>query len=176
MNTQQTTNNQDVRGKAIDLELKKWVQWDYDTAAFIKTTKDRSWYEGTLDKLMDRYNLSGEDDNLGEQLADILKSQQSTPTMQEEKEGFTGGWTIEKIHAGIGIWETKNDKRQIIASVYGYAGNREQIASLIANAPDLLQLAKQVIAVCSNEANYPKGTGGHLLNERATEILNRINQ
>jgi len=60
---------------SVDTELEKWV--DLDKVGKFKNSAEKSWYEGTLDKLMEKYELSDEEGNLGSDLAEILKKQKS---------------------------------------------------------------------------------------------------
>ena len=58
----------------VDEELRKWVEIDKDISV-IQTKEEDDWYQGTLDKLEDRYELTDDEGNLGEQLKAILEKQ-----------------------------------------------------------------------------------------------------
>jgi hypothetical protein len=72
-----TTNNYAKGGSVVlvDTELEEWVSLDKKSPKI--TSKQKEWYESTLDKLMDKYDLSDEEGSLGADLAAILKKQKS---------------------------------------------------------------------------------------------------
>jgi len=63
-----------VRQSKVDEELRRWVELDKDISV-IQTKEEDNWYQGTLDKLEDRYELTDDEGNLGEQLKAILEKQ-----------------------------------------------------------------------------------------------------
>jgi hypothetical protein len=54
----------------VDKLLEKWVKQDISG-----NIPNKSWYEGTLDKLMTKYDLESDNPNLGADLETILNKQ-----------------------------------------------------------------------------------------------------
>ena len=89
----------------IDEELRKWVELDKDTSV-IQTKELDNWYQGTLDKLEDRYELTDDEGNLGEQLKVILEKQiagelgkQATGEADQDYDKETFDKIVEQIKA-----------------------------------------------------------------------------
>lgn len=72
-----------TKGGKVDAELEKWVAMD-EIYKF-KNSAEKEWYEKTLDKLINKYNLSDEGDGgvFGAELADILAKQKPKKTFEE---------------------------------------------------------------------------------------------
>jgi len=142
---------------SVDLELEKWVA--LDKVGKFKNSSEKSWYEGTLDKLMDKYELSDEEGNLGSDLAAILKKQKSGTSKKvsknvsikktENKQPDTlGGWSKDII--------TTKRRRLIIASRDKSLKMKERYLSAARALKALANVTKDAKTkkIASNDAKY----------------------
>jgi hypothetical protein len=142
---------------SVDSELEKWVA--LDKVGKFKNSAEKSWYEGTLDKLMDKYELSDEEGTLGTDLASILEKQKSGTSKKVSKKA-----SIKKTEAKqpdtLGGWSkdiiTTKRRRLAIASRDKSLKMKERYLSAARALKALANVTKDAKTkkIASNDAKY----------------------